>query len=338
MPTQHQVDCIASFVEACGELEREPFYGKDEKLGAQTGRAGDTYIMGDRFHFRSALISFRRIWMPTEASSWSDVVDILGKTGLPSGISGFAASEAKQITQLCAQAAHPVKQSAKTVIDLWLNTVFAHGGVDGKKKAKTRRADFEAAVKTYGHAAYEYAFRLSVKWLGIHFMNLSRLSAKPALAHFQTTHGLEPSFKIGAAFGIRRRERTPDGHIIIRQGSSEFFSEETMQERFERVLERHTHQNLKFVFDHLDVTKTRLLRAVIRADSFPTLIGLLEGELRIKAMASAEFVEAPGLWASAGLAGRRINVYLDNVVETHPAGAPALDTALAAFRRELIEE
>ncbi|MFA5263034.1 MAG: hypothetical protein WC378_04360 [Opitutaceae bacterium] len=294
--------------------------------------------MGDRFHFRSALISFRRLWMPTEASYWSTVVTILGKTGLPAGISDFAEQEAKQIVELCVRDACPTKQSAKTVIDLWLNTVFAHSGLDGKKKAKTRRADFDAAVKTYGQAAYEYAFRDSVKWLGIHFMNISRLSAKPALAHFQTAYGLEPSFKIGAAFGIRRRERTPDGHVIIREGSSEFFTEETMQERFARMIERRAHENLKFVFGHLDVTQAQLLRAVIRADSFRSLLNLLEGELRIKPMASAEFVATPGLWASAEITGRRVNVYLDNVVEIHPLVETALDTVLAAFRRELIEE
>jgi hypothetical protein len=30
--SQQDIDRIASFVEACGELEKEPFFSKDEKL------------------------------------------------------------------------------------------------------------------------------------------------------------------------------------------------------------------------------------------------------------------------------------------------------------------
>ena len=60
---QKCVDQIASFVEACAELKNEPFFGKDEKLSFRSSGNRWTFTFGDRFHFRSALISFRRLWI-----------------------------------------------------------------------------------------------------------------------------------------------------------------------------------------------------------------------------------------------------------------------------------
>lgn len=335
VPTQSDVDSVASFVEACCELEREPFFGKDEKLGSRTGPGNaTTYTMGDRFHFRSALISFRRIWMAKEASHWEGVIKILRRTDLPSEIVSFADHEATEIAAMCARESWPTKLNSKAVINLWLNTVFAHDGLTGQ----TKRADFESAVATYGHAQFEYAFRLSVKFLGGHFMNLSRLAAQAALEHYRAAHRLKPSFKMGAAFGNRRRERTADGHVIIRQSSTEFFTEETIEERFARVLERRTHADIKFLFDHLESTPTERLRATLRAQSVAELLTLLDGELRVVEMASDVFAEKSGIYASAGLAGKRVNVFIDNVVETHDEGVKKLNKKLAALQTDLLND
>lgn len=43
-PSQKQINCIASFVEACGELEREPFFGKDEQLGTRSATAAKVWV------------------------------------------------------------------------------------------------------------------------------------------------------------------------------------------------------------------------------------------------------------------------------------------------------
>src|SRR6266404_4587645 len=90
--TQKDVDAVASFVEATNELNLEPFFGKDEQFSF-SGMPGDgpaTFHLGDRFHFRSALISFRRIWMPTEPSHWDNVISILTRAEMPPEISNNA--------------------------------------------------------------------------------------------------------------------------------------------------------------------------------------------------------------------------------------------------------
>jgi hypothetical protein len=334
-PVQRDIDCVASLVEAASELQREPFFGKDEKLTYSDGPTGTTtYQMGDRFHFRSALISFRRIWMQGEASHWKRVVKILKQTDVPPATVALAQHEAAAIAATGARDAHPTRVKTDVLVHLWLNTVFAHDGLTGP----TKRADFEAGVRKYGHAPFEYAFRVGVKHIGGHFINLSRLGAQPALSHYEQAHGLKPSFQIGAAFGSRRREKTADGHTIIRQGSSEFFTEETVAERFTRVLDRHIHRDFKFVLDHLNATHAEKLRAVLRATSIRELLTLLDGEFRIVEMTNDEFVHHPDMYASAGLAGRRVNVHIDNVVQTHANGEMALNRALAALRRDLLHD
>src|SRR3989304_1860470 len=97
LPTQKQIDGLASFMEGWGELEREPFFGKDERLGSKTAAFSKAWFLGDRFHFRSALISFRRIWMSREPSSWKTIAILLQSPELPPAIAQMAKPEAALI-------------------------------------------------------------------------------------------------------------------------------------------------------------------------------------------------------------------------------------------------
>src|SRR3989304_3334923 len=108
-----------------------------------------------RFHFRSALISFRRIWMSREPSSWKTIAILLQSPELPPAIAQMAKHEAALIQDEIVRPLYPTMMPAERTIELWLNTVFAHGGIVGKNKRK----DFEVAVETYGHASFEFACR-----------------------------------------------------------------------------------------------------------------------------------------------------------------------------------
>lgn len=67
-PTPQEVDSLGAFIEAVEELEREPFFRPDDKLKIVIQNGKTRYEFGDRFHFRSALVSFRRVWLEGEAS------------------------------------------------------------------------------------------------------------------------------------------------------------------------------------------------------------------------------------------------------------------------------
>lgn len=331
---QQKIDGLASFVEACGELEREPFFGKDEKLGSRAANSTKTWFTGDRFHFRSALISFRRIWMPKEPSHWRKIADLLIEPFVPAAIASVASHEIGLIQAEVDRPVYPTKIPANRTIELWLNTVFAHGGIDG---GKNKRLDFEAAVAAHGHASFEMGCRWGVRIIGGHFLNLSRLAARPALLHLEATAGLKPSFQIGAAFGTKLRERTADGHVIIRQASSEFFREEALADRFARILGRSENDGIRHVFDSLNCSRTELLRLVLLCDTLPAILQHLNGSLRLACM-DGDVQYHAGMCSSSGIASTRVNVYLDNIVETDVIGAAALDRALQVFRRQLLRE
>jgi hypothetical protein len=333
---QQDVDRIASFVEACGELEKEPFFSKDEKLSFRSAGNRWTFTFGDRFHFRSALISFRRLWMQTEPSNWERVVRTLKNSSWPQLTPAFAEHHEKQINATLSRSSHLMKlqMPSERIIDLWLNTVFAHGGLEGRNK----RSDFESAVDQYGHAVFEFSFRTLVREIGFEFLNINNLAAKPALDHGKQHLGLSPSFRIGAAFGVKRREKTKEGHIVVREGSSEFFSEETLEERCQRIMGRYEHREIHFVFKNLDASMSELVRLILCRTTLTEVLESLGGRLGLKAQKwdSAPKLEE-GLKASWAIDKSRVDILDDCVVITDEPGKEALNTALARLRKQLLE-
>jgi len=342
--TQKEVDAVASFVEAASELDLEPFFGKDEQF-TQSGSAEHRiiYHLGDRFHFRSALISFRRIWMTTEPSYWRAIADILTGAEMPLAIRTQASVQVQIIDGFISGCDHYLDKEVvhSRIIDLWLNTVFAHGGIAGRNK----RSDFEAAADKYGQGRFEYAFRMCVKWAGEMFRALSNDAAKPALEVFRDQLSLVPSFRIGAAFGTKRKEVTKHGELIIRQASSEHFSEETFEQRFQRILKRSHFDNLAFILRQFDRTPVEILKALFAAASFKDLLQKLGGDLEIAAEnLDDKNLVADGFCASCTIhenyyqqLGRAL-ISRQGKVRTTQRAVAALDRQFVSFREDLLTD
>jgi len=177
--------------------------------------------------------------------------------------------------------------------------------------------------------------------LGFEYINIANLAAKPALDHLKREIGLSPSFKIGSAFGIKRKEKTPEGHIIIREGSSEFFSEETFEERFSRIAARQENKELAFVLQNLDRTTTEQLRGILNCTSIEDLISHLGGNLTVEPTDLNKLPDLPGFRASGGVtngrASSRVNVCDDCQVRTDDNGVAGLTAALLSFKKQLLE-
>jgi hypothetical protein len=79
VPDQLAANCLAAFVEAVEEMRCEPYFGEDDpcKITEQAGAV--TYTLGDRFHFRSALVTFRRVWLNDEASALPHICGLLDR-------------------------------------------------------------------------------------------------------------------------------------------------------------------------------------------------------------------------------------------------------------------
>jgi hypothetical protein len=345
--SQNDVDAVASLVEAADELGLEPFFGKDEQFSfSGTADGPATFHLGDRFHFRLALISFRRIWLPSEPSHWRNVVRILTRDGMPARISNNAAVQAQTIEALISRDAGFLKGiKGSRVIDLWLNTVFAHGGITGPNK----RGDFQAVVEKHGQGRFEYAFRTQVKWTGEAFRFLSANAAGPALTFFENDMSLQPSFRLDAAFGTKRKEKTRDGDVIIRQASSEHFSEETFEQRFHRILKRRNFDTLKNIIPQFDCTTVEAIRALLASDSFADFLQMLGGDLEIldgdlynDGAIKKAFAE--GFSSSCGIQDGPFQVagyaFVSKQARVRTSGnaVATLDRQLAAFKHELLQD
>jgi hypothetical protein len=342
-PSQRDVDCVASFVEAAEELAREPFFGPDEKRSFSHGGSTQTFHLGDRFHFRSALISFRRIWMSGEISNFYTVYGILWR---------HAKSVEERLPLLWArgfiQNAEKEKRnypltleiSGKDLVDLWINTVFAHGGGDEKRRHK--RVDFDRFVSQCGHAPLEYSFRMVVWNMGLQYIHVSNSCCRPALERWKAELQLQPSFQIGAAFGTSTRERTKEGHIIIRRASSEYAADETFDQRLRRILDRSQFSNLKFIFSNIDLGDKNLVRLVMGAADFSSIAGALGYEIQIVDVLSDKpgdyregFRGSSGLWDGK----RRSGIQLFGLsLVTDATGLEILNGLIADLKRTLLSD
>lgn len=337
MITQEQVDRVAAFIDACGEAKREPFFGPNEEADfrAASNWTRITFTFGDRLHFRSALIPFRRLWSSSDPAHWEATVTILKDSGLPQALE-LAARDCDAQARWEIDRKDPpgsVPLSRTKAVEVWMNAMVLPDPV----RSKVLRAEFEAACTTYGHAAMEYAFRSAVKWLGYHFLRICDRAAEPALA-FYCERGIVPSFAVGSTMRIKRREKLATGTILLRRGVSDFAPEESFEQKFQRLLGQMDNRALQAVFKYLDASSTELVLAVVRSRSIIDLLTSIGGRLEI-CVFPADRVGGPArddLHASSHGAEGRFNIYANNFVVTDDRGLSSLEGNLKRFRAQLL--
>jgi hypothetical protein len=255
-PTQHEVDSLAAFIEAAEELQEEPFFGPDEKRTLGHDGRQEYVSVGDRFHFRSALVSFRRIWLNDEASHFYRICNTIDKLCREELCVKFWMQTIRDQHRRTEEARTMRVDSLtnKELVDLWLNAVFAHNNIAQKRKQPKRfdRVDFERHAKDHGYVFFEYSFRDAVWQFGLCYLNLLRCIARPILADWKDKHGLSPSFEIGAPFG-RGMEETKDGVRITRKASTQYWSLETPEQKLQRLLMRREFEQLGVILKQMHV-------------------------------------------------------------------------------------
>ena len=350
-PSQDDIDRVAVYVEATRELANEPFFEEDENRKISFQGTHFIYTLGDRFHFRSALVTFRRIWMSKEPSHFYSCHNVLARYG-DTDERNLLNSWRQKVRQIEDEKAtfpgKPVVQLPvpnSELIDLWLNAVFAH--VSMRPPDNTRK-QFEALLSSYGQAPLEYAFRLSVWQLGIQYQNMSRIHAERFLDHWDKTLGLKPSFTIGAPFGTKRVEVTAEGHTIIRKASSRYYASEPIEAMLQRICARHGNSNINLLLSHVEMPYVEVTKKLLSADSIRSLITSLDRELKIVSEAdlAGEFPgEGPrsfgGLYVWGLRKGSKMIISSDLVITTEVGLeilAHAFSKLMAEFRKELSRE
>lgn len=339
-PTQDDLDSIASFVEAVTELEGEPFFSRDEPRSISSSGDKFTYRLGDRFHFRSALITFRRIWMTGDAENFDHVCNLMWKYTTPPPNYFLIAIRKAVRAELKAEPKwpRPLPVTGRLLIELWLNAVFAHSGLRGGKKL---RHEFDALVEKFGSGRLEFALRHLVWSLGLQYKNVVQL-AKTLLESWRVEYGMVPSFRLGSPFGRKRRERTNNGELIIREGSSEFFSEESYEQRFLRVLRRTDFSSLRAALEMLQFSDRELLPVALKFDSYVDIVRESMFDLELSPQTPGNVSLGPGFTRYTGLNdgyGRNIsaNRLKENTVVTDAAGVAVINEQLKTFKRALFD-
>ena len=338
-PTQDEVDSLASFVEAVAELDAEPFFSRDEPRKLSSVRDKFTYHLGDRFHFRSALITFRRIWMKGDAENFDHICNIIWRftTPPPNVFLKFIRDAVHKELNEAPNWPRPIDVTGRELVDLWLNAVFAHSGLKGRTKL---RHQFDALIDRYGSGRLEFAFRHIVWALGIQYKNVVQL-AKNLLENWDSQFGMKASFRPGSAFGTKRRERTSDGELIMRESSSEYFSEESYEQRFARIIGRHEFSSLQSLLKTLQFTDREFVRIVLKHDTYAAIVHESMFALRIVPRMPEKPESIEGLQFFGGLVDHRRGLSSrvfasETEIVTDADGLTILDGLLRDFKRELI--
>jgi hypothetical protein len=279
------------------------------------------------------------MWMKGDAENFEHVCNVIWKftTPPPNTFLAFIRDSIRKELDEEPQWPRPINVQGRKLVDLWLNAVFAHSGLAGGVKL---RHEFDALVEQYGNGRLEFAFRHIVWSLGIQYKNVVQL-AKNLLETWRRDFGLLPSFKLGSAFGRKRRERTTDDDLIIRESSSEFFSEETYEQRFHRILRRPEFSTAESALSILQFTERELLRFVMKHDSYVGVVRESMFELTILEKAPQSHSSIGGFRSFAGLVDVsrdvRSSIYsTDTNVVTDAIGLIIIDRLLAEFKDQLL--
>ena len=273
-PRPGDVDRLAVFVETAEELSREPFFDLYEtSRSTQSGGKLLLVEMGDRFHFRSALIPFRRLWRRREDTYFGRILDLIERYE-PSKKATLNALRIEHTKLEETRTSWPfkIKLTGKELIDGWLYSVFVHTNLDRRHRKGEDdfdRLKFEEWVKIYGRAALEYAFREVVRRAGLLYFRINEHLAVPLLSQWKTM-GFEPRISIAPAFGTARRETMQDGTVVVRRSSTLYGSDETIPQKFRRLLRRF--KSLEGTFKSFKMGDKELLKAVVESRKMREMI------------------------------------------------------------------
>ena len=275
--SQDDIDRLALYAEITEDMSYEPFFSKDEKMSLSGGTEEKEFYMGDRAHFRSALISFRRLWMNDEPSNYKRVAKIVDryrprtKDQYITHIDRFLNKDGLLFG--------PPEMSSTDLLELWINCVFAHGGQSSKRRLQ--RKDFDEAVRKSGVGILEWNFRSIVSFAGKEMIKMGFQYIQPFLSEVSSQTGKQESFVRSSPFGRSTQEVTDDNDVLYRKASTKFYSDESAEHRLLRVLKRDDHNQMSGVIEKIGVIPIEKLMALLRCGDLMSFLKELGGDLVI---------------------------------------------------------
>ena len=167
----------------------------------------------------------------------------------------------------------------KALLELWINCVFAHGGL--RKKNNFQRKHFDDAVQKYGIGVLEWNFRSIISSAGINMIVMGFHYVLPFLNQIYTQTGKKESFIRSSPFGRSIQEITQKKDVIYRKASTKFHSEESAEQRLKRVLKRSGHSTIANTLRNIKIPFGEKLMALLKCSDLNTFLTELGGKIHI---------------------------------------------------------
>jgi hypothetical protein len=269
--TREDFDNLAIFVAVAEELRREPFFSEDnhDHLSGYKDKFCATF--SHPVFLKSAILPFRKIWMPTERCAFR-------KHDGTGGIRDLvflhhpnrALVEGNRYwfyTHFEAELQKPgrngfVQECNQDIIDIWINTQVAHTGkkVGKNRIGKFELKDFDEWATRIGREKFEFLFRTSLQTFGSLYINFAETLAIPLFKKLQLENGMVPGFEAEVALKYNPYP-DPRFNIIF----DDFFwhlDRESLEETFDRLLTRQKFQNLKHLMQGLFPNKSEAIAVI----------------------------------------------------------------------------
>jgi hypothetical protein len=232
------------------------------------------------------------------------------------------------------------EESRRDILDIWLYTQAIHTGKRELEKGRTMGRftlqDFDQWAERIRRERFEYLFRSSLRVIaGVYIQFLVKL-AKPLFVLLQD-HGMVPGFEATAA--LKYNPYPDPRYRITFEDLFWHLDKESMEETFDRLLERHTYAILKGFLRGYFESKPDALAAVCEYATFSAMLQTTGAILlkRDDVMQDLLMCHYQSAWGTA-FGPVDFKVYAKRKVRFVSDSEKALADAYTHFRSFLFEE
>jgi hypothetical protein len=336
--SQAEIDNIGKFLAVADELCQEPFFSPDshDRLYPKSGTAtADHGQFGHPAFLKSAILPFRKLWMPTEPCAFEEIRDLIYEifptSALLQGLHYWFYEDHQRTLNRQVFNEGKIKTVGET-IDIWINTQAAHTGQrpQGKRMlGEYTVRDFDDALKLNGRPKFEFEFRVGLKCVSSSFSGFYKDVAAP-LFSFLKSSGHQPSFDVMVAMSHGAYPKAAE-HIRIK----DYFwhlDKETPEETFGRLLERQDFGNMDTFFCGYFFKRRPALEAVVNFETLAAFFIGTGGEVIPAPLETDRLMSRFGAKGDFNYNGGEVIVFENRRVQFNGRSQHFIATQYSAFR------
>jgi hypothetical protein len=340
---------LATFVAVAEELSMEPFVSDDnhEKLGQLKKSDGSQLVVAHFCHpafLKSAILPFRKLWLPSETCAFEKIREQVFQTHPDQNeLAGYRHWFYDMYSRQLDEPADRewAEESRRDILDIWLYTQAIHVGKKELEKGKTfgrfTLQDFDQWAERIGRERFEFLFRSSLRVIAFVYVQFLAKLAKPLFVLLQRDYGMAPGFEAAAA--LKYNPYPDPRYRITFEDPFWHLDKESIEETFDRLLERQTYGSLKGFLRGYFESKPDALAATCEYATFSAMLETT-GAILLKQDDARQDQLMCHYQSGWGTTFGPVNfkVYAKRKVRFVSESEKALADAYAHFRSSLFEE